>query len=184
MFSAFKAQRLAELMAEMWGAARLPDLYELLAIARPKSVLEIGCYRGVSTEVWLLHCAQVVAVDPWPDVTIRRDFLARCGHYPHLTMIEGFSPIALAPLNLWPASAQKFDLCYIDGDHSYEAVRRDIEACKALVRPGMFIGGHDYGGDCPGVQIAVDEMLGKPQWRFSDGSWLVRMDGQGGRVLT
>ena len=171
IFPAFKAARLAELMAEQWGAARLPDLFEVMEVAHPRSVLEIGCYRGVSTEVWLLHCARVVAVDPWPEHVIRREFLARCGHYPHLTMIEGYSPTALARV-----ADRRFDLCYIDGDHSYEAVVRDIEACKPLVKLGGFIGGHDYGGDCPGVAQAVDELLGEPRWRFSDGSWLVKLD--------
>ena len=170
LFSTFKAARIAELLAEHWGAARLPDLFELIDVVRPKSVLEIGCYRGVSTEVWLLHCAQVTAVDPWPDLAIRREFLARCSHYPHLEMIEGFSPSALAAV-----SDRKFDLCYIDGDHSYEAVVQDIKACLPLVKLGKFLGGHDYGGDCPGVAQAVDELLGKPQWRFSDGSWLVKL---------
>jgi len=174
IFPTFKVTRLAELMAEQWGAARLPDLFELIKVAKPKSVLEIGCYRGVSTEVWLLHCASVVAVDPWPDAIVRREFLARCSHYSHLEMIEGFSPDALAPFRIKGAE-RTFDLCYIDGDHSYEAVVNDINACKMLVKPGEFIGGHDYGGDCPGVALAVDELLGKPQWRFSDGSWLHRI---------
>lgn len=170
IFPIFKTTRLAELMGEPWGAERLPDLLEVIKITTPKTVLEIGCYRGVSTEVWLLHCASVVAVDPWPDVSVRREFLARCSHYPHLEMIEGYSPSALASL-----ADRRFDLCYIDGDHSYEAVCQDIHACKPLVKPGSFIGGHDYGGDCPGVAQAVDELLGKPPWRFSDGSWLVKL---------
>lgn len=170
LFSIFKTTRLAELMTEQWGAARLPDLLEVIKTAEPRTVLEIGCYRGVSTEVWLLHCAGVVAVDPWPDVSARREFLGRCSHYPHLEMIEGFSPVALGGL-----SDRQFDLCFIDGDHSYEAVCRDIHACMPLVRPGAFIGGHDYGGDCPGVKQAVDELLGKPPWRFSDGSWLIKL---------
>lgn len=170
LFPAFKATRVAELMAEQWGAERLPDLLEVIKVAAPKTVLEIGCYRGVSTEVWLLHCASVVAVDPWPDVSVRREFLARCSHYPHLEMIEGYSPGVLRSL-----IDRRFDLCYIDGDHSYEAVCQDIHVCLPLVRPGAFIGGHDYGGDCPGVAQAVDELLGKPPWRFSDGSWLVKL---------
>jgi len=170
LFSMFKGARIAELLTEQWGAARLPDLFELIKVVRPMSVLEIGCYRGVSTEVWLLHCARVTAVDPWPDFTIRREFLARCSHYPHLEMIEGFSPSALSAV-----ADRTFDLCYIDGDHSYEAVVQDIKACQPLVKPGKFLGGHDYGGDCPGVERAVEELLGKPQWRFSDGSWLVKL---------
>jgi hypothetical protein len=52
-------------------------------------------------------------------------------------------------------------------------VCQDIHACLPRVR--SFIGGHDYGGDCPGVAQAVDELLGKPPWRFSDGSWLVKL---------
>ena len=170
MFSTFKAARIAELMGEQWGSARVPDLLEVLKATDPKSVLEVGCYRGVSTEMWLLHCARVVAVDPWLDVLVRREFLARCGHYPHLEMIEGLSPWALSKFE-----GQQFDLCYIDGDHSYEAVVQDIQACKLMVKPGAFLGGHDYGGDCPGVARAVDEILGKPPWRFSDGSWLVKL---------
>ncbi len=179
LFSAFKITRLAELLTEQWGAERIPDLIELIQVARPRSVLEIGCFRGVSTEVWLLHCASVIAVDPWPDTAVRRDFVARCGHYPQLEMIEGASPGALTAL-----VDRRFDLCYIDGDHSYEAVMLDIAACRPLVRPGGYLGGHDYGeflggvdpgGDCPGVARAVHELLGKPEWRFSDGSWLVKL---------
>jgi predicted O-methyltransferase YrrM len=179
MFPEYKAQRMAELYAEQWGAARIPDLLEVIAVAKPRTVLEIGCYRGVSTEVWLLHCAAVVAVDPWPDVAVRRDFLARCSHYPNLEMIEGFSPAQLERVRERSARGdyrtEMFDLCYIDGDHSYEAVVKDMIGCRDLIAPGGFIGGHDYGGDCPGVEKAVDEMLGhKPDWRFSDGSWLHR----------
>jgi predicted O-methyltransferase YrrM len=170
IFPIFKAARLTELMGEPWGAERVPDLLEIIKVAAPKTMLEIGCYRGVSTEVWLLHCANVVAIDPWPDVSVRREFLARCSHYPHLEMIEGYSPSALAGL-----ADRRFDLCYLDGDHSYEAVCQDIHACLPLVKPGAFIGGHDYGGDCPGVAQAVDEILGKPPWRCSDGSWLVKL---------
>jgi hypothetical protein len=168
---------MAELYEEPWGAKRLPDLQEVFNIARPASVLEIGCYRGVSTEFWLLHCAKVVAVDPWPDPVVRCEFLGRCGHYPNLQIIEGYSPAALGPIR-----GGSMDLCYIDGDHSYEAVKSDIGACLDIVKPRGWIGGHDYGGADPGVQKAVDEAfsfrvhrLSSLVHRFSDGSWLVQV---------
>jgi hypothetical protein len=167
-FAQFKAARLAELYAEPWGDKRIPDLVEVFEVVRPKSVLEIGCYQGVSTEFWLLHCKRVVAVDPWPDTVVRQAFLARCSHYPHLTMVEGFSPSALRACPNEP-----FDMVYIDGDHSYEAVRRDIETSVELFHPA-WVAGHDYGGDCPGVAQAVNELLGDPPHKFSDGSWAVK----------
>jgi len=36
------------------------------------------------------------------------------------------------------------DFVYIDGNHSYEYVKRDIGNYYRLVRPGGFVGGHDY----------------------------------------
>ncbi len=43
----------------------LPGLAELILQAQPRAVIEIGCDRGVSTELFLLTTARVVAVDPW-----------------------------------------------------------------------------------------------------------------------
>lgn len=37
-----------------------------------------------------------------------------------------------------------FDLVFLDGDHSYEGVKRDIEAWYSKVKPGGWISGHDY----------------------------------------
>lgn len=50
-----------------------------------------------------------------------------------------------------------FDFVYIDGDHSYEGVLRDINSAYPKVKRGGWIMGHDY---CPlfhGVMEAADE---------------------------
>lgn len=177
LFSQFKINRLSELMAEEWGAARIPDLMEIYAVAnQPRHVLEVGCYRGVSTEFWALHCARVVAVDPWDTGlsgrnmdAVWRAFLARVSHYPHVEIFPGYS--LTAPVE------GLYDLVYLDGDHSYETVREEIQRFLPMVAEGGFIGGHDYTetpapGD--GVKLAVDQTFGKSRVRtFSDGSWLV-----------
>jgi len=51
------------------------------------------------------------------------------------------------------------DLVFIDGDHSYEAARRDIDIwCMKLKQGhGSIICGHDYSSQFPGVIKAVDE---------------------------
>ena len=62
-----------------------------------------------------------------------------------------------------PAS---FDLVFIDADHSYEGCRADIAAWLPMVKPGGWIGGHDYKNtedvsyDFSGVDRAVSEMFG------------------------
>lgn len=168
LFSEFRTLRLAALMQEEWGRVRIPDLLEVYNIAQPQTVLEIGCYQGVSTEFWALHCGAVIAVDPWPDLIVRRRFQARVGHYPHVHIVEGCSP---AMVDMLPVDS--IQLAYIDGDHDYEPVKADIRAVMPKVALTGWIGGHDY-GSCPGVQQAVDELLGVPEYRFSDGSWLIR----------
>jgi Methyltransferase domain len=52
------------------------------------------------------------------------------------------------------------DWVYIDGDHTYEAVKADLEAYYRVIRPGGLLAGDDYG--IPGwwqdgVTRAVDE---------------------------
>jgi hypothetical protein len=53
------------------------------------------------------------------------------------------------------------DFVYIDADHSYAGVWRDLSLWFPKVRAGGLIGGHDYDHrDFPGVRCAVDEFLG------------------------
>jgi hypothetical protein len=52
------------------------------------------------------------------------------------------------------------DFVFLDGDHSYAAVHKDICAWRPKVKQGGFLGGHDYGppGLFPGVAQAVHEL--------------------------
>jgi SAM-dependent methyltransferase len=56
---------------------------------------------------------------------------------------------------------QSLDWVYIDADHSYEAVKRDLEAYYRAVKPGGYLAGDDYGQEDrwfgQGVTRAVDE---------------------------
>jgi hypothetical protein len=40
--------------------------------------------------------------------------------------------------------AMAFDFVYIDADHSYEAIKHDLELAWPLIRPGGALAGHDY----------------------------------------
>jgi predicted O-methyltransferase YrrM len=173
-FRAFQLARVTELLTTMrclypGGADDVHNfvhgLVELLIRAKPRSVIEIGSDRGVSTEVFLLTNARVVAVDPWEHQAYFDEFVERCGAYPHLEVCRGKCPDALGRFGA------EFDLCYVDADHQYESVRRDILACTKVVKPDGWLAGHDY--HQPQVEQAVRSLVDEPIV-FRDGSWLAK----------
>lgn len=56
---------------------------------------------------------------------------------------------------------EKLDFVYIDGNHSYEYVKRDIELYYSKVKKGGIIGGHDFTADHLEVSKAVWEYAHK-----------------------
>lgn len=72
-----------------------------------------------------------------------------------------------------PGSA---DLVFIDADHSYEGCAADIDAWRGAVKPGGWLGGHDYRNPDPrfgGVDRAVDERFEAEAW--DNYTWWVRL---------
>lgn len=177
-----------------------PGLIDLVQEARPRRVLELGGDRGVSTEVFLLLCEEVVVVDPWddfPDISFEFDhiegdaakadfmnmrrtrcqqFLDRNGKYPNLKIIRDYSPKAQTAMAA--EYTGYFDLVYVDAVHEYQPVIDDVRASWPLVREGGWIAGHDYvlsDGEANKVIPAVDFLFGKGNVKvFSDSSWLIR----------
>lgn len=61
---------------------------------------------------------------------------------------------------------RSLDFVFVDADHSYDAVKKDLDAWMSKVRSGGMISGHDYGGRGDrrgwfGVKKAVDEFADK-----------------------
>jgi predicted O-methyltransferase YrrM len=54
------------------------------------------------------------------------------------------------------AQEQPLDFVYIDGDHRFPAVIKDMLAYWPLIRSGGIMAGHDYDEDQPGVRDAVN----------------------------
>ncbi len=137
-------------------------------------VVEIGAFRGVSTEVLSGYAREVVAVDVWggrPE--IEAEFKKLLGRRSNVSVLREMSPGAAS--NFADGS---LDLVYIDGSHQYANVVNDIRAWVPKIRAGGWISGHDYTSDICGGDVvsAVNDLLGPP-WRiFPDGSWLVRVD--------
>ena len=78
-----------------------------------------------------------------------------------------------------------FDFIFIDADHAYEPVVKDIALWKDRVKPGGWLCGHDYGprpdrpeAERPGVTRAVNEFVEKSglTLELNDGNtWFVQM---------
>jgi predicted O-methyltransferase YrrM len=137
---------------------------EAAALARLASaagdVLEIGSAFGYSAIVMALAGARVAAVDPhtWiPDslAGMERNLAA----YGVADQVAILAETSLSVMSTFAEEGTRFGLVFIDGDHSYPAVRSDVTAALKILRPGGVLACHDYGEDCccPGVRQALDE---------------------------
>jgi hypothetical protein len=65
------------------------------------------------------------------------------------------------------ATGTDFDIVYIDAEHTYEAVKKDIAMWRPMAQ--HLIAGHDY-GVFPGVGKAVREAFSG--WRTAGSVWM------------
>lgn len=140
-------------------------------------ILEIGSWRGRSTvALGSATSGNVWAVDHWlggDEETdgqlaiygtegVYQNFLRNTAPYPNIVPVRASSEEAW-----WMLNHLRFDMVWIDGDHTYEGVRDDIRRWKALLSPGGFICGHDAEYDS--VDQAVKELLtGVQYWGFGN----------------
>ena len=60
-------------------------------------------------------------------------------------------------------------MVFIDADHAYDSVKRDILNYRPFLRKGGLLCGHDYYYGWPGVMHAVDELVFF-KWVIDDGT--------------
>jgi len=127
------------------------DLLNYLS-SKCKSVAEIGVFKGRSTKVFADNAEKVYAIDhwePWPEGTFD-EYIVNVGYRPNVETLKGYS-------TEMSKQVDSVDMVFIDGDHTYEGCKADIEAwlpkCKKI------ISGHDYSDDYPGVRKAVAELI-------------------------
>ena len=151
-----------------------------LALGR-HAVAEIGCWKGLSTKV-LSACVDgtVYAVDHWQGTPGERGSFhkeaVKLGPKGLLEVFRRNLSSEITAGRVVPVMAESgaavdivraalegrpLDMVFIDADHTYEAVKRDIQLWSPLIAPGGLISGHDYGEEWPGVKRAVDELLPK-----------------------
>lgn len=176
-------------MRDQTGTDGLLDLIKELGDVSKKTMVEIGSFIGESTIIFAKHFKHVTAIDPFlpdydpMDPTCNSGFNFEDVYQEFKNTIEeektkvtSYRMMSKDAVSL--LQKEKFDFIYIDGLHTYEGVRMDILDYLPLVKKGGYIGGHDYGTPHPhlqGVTKAVDEVFGKPDKTFKDGSWIKKV---------
>jgi predicted O-methyltransferase YrrM len=129
--------------------------WRLVCRFQPKSFLEIGVYRGQTISlVSLLARMQgldttVTGISPFSSagdsvskygtgLDYKADTLQNFAHFklPPPELLQGYSTDASA-VDLILSRA--WDIIYIDGNHDYDIVVKDWEACSKAVKPGGLI---------------------------------------------
>jgi hypothetical protein len=143
-------------------------------IQPPQYGAEVGVHRGRTSERLLLEFPTIhlylvdtwgppsesyaASNDPLSRLTLeeQREFFAetmdRMRHYPTRGQVLKMDSVEAI------SEMQELDFAFIDGDHSCDGCRRDVQAYWEIVHPGGILCGHDYDKqDTPGVKNAVDE---------------------------
>jgi len=169
------------------------DLRPILQQFENPIVHEIGSYEGESAEIFAQEFpfATIVCIDPWKS---GYDDLDDTSHHNFNEVFENFKKRTqyLDNLQYFIGVYEKFientyknvKMVYIDGLHSYEGVKSDIELSLKVLPKGGIISGHDYYEDdeflkihphVSGVKKAIIEKLGKPHKIYLDGSWMIQL---------
>lgn len=136
---------------------------ELARLAAFADVLEVGSAYGYSAIVMALAGATVTAVDPHVWLDSYGHMQANLGVYGVAEKVTILRDGAEAALPRLVAMGRRYGLIWIDGDHSTEAVARDVRLALPLLAPGGTLACHDYGEEtCPGVAQALNA------WRRPD----------------
>ena len=138
--------------------------YEFVAQQHFNTYAEVGCGKGHST----FFLAQAVLKDENTVIYAIDKFVSplkemyEFNKKPYPDKVKDI--IHEIPGISWEVAHQfedgYFDFVFIDADHAYESVRKDILAYLPKVRKGGILAGHDYVESQPGVRKAVDEIFG------------------------
>ncbi len=129
-------------------------------------IAEIGSFTGASANCFLAHekhskNKKVICIDTWNNDAmsegLRDTWDEFCTNTNNISQkiipIRGYSNEVVQKVS---NITKYFDLLFIDGDHSYEGVKRDWENYKSFLKPSSIIVFHDYGW-ASGVKRVVHE---------------------------
>lgn len=171
---------IADTAVNGYGAVQKPAelaafLREVICVA-PSVIVEIGSYAGGTLYAWNQVAETVIAVDLPPTGTYAATGQGKLAHGSAWVWGDSHDPLTVETLK-GILAGRPIDVLFIDGDHTYEGVKRDYEMYSPLVRDGGLIGFHDIidHPEHPDIQVSrfwreirtedADEFVSDgPQW--------------------
>lgn len=132
----------------------IEGLYDRVCALRPRRVLEIGTAKGGTLYLWAQAAhdeAVLVSVDlpggrfggGYPEAKAPFfEAFARPGQSIRLLRADSHAPECREAVER-ALGGEPVDFAFIDGDHTYEGVKRDWNDYAPLVRPGGLVAFHD-----------------------------------------
>lgn len=159
------------------------ELYWLMGLSSGSTVgVEIGCYCGRSTKAMAGSIRELlVCVDPWnmkgisdAEEKFRKNLWNEI-ETKRVHVIRGESQSVKSQV-LEALGGRPADFIFLDGDHSYDGVIRDIDTYLDVVAPGGVLCGHDfYARSWPEVTRAVLERFPKNYRLGPKNIWYVQV---------
>lgn len=173
MTTATEAIKTAFGIRGLFGKKEAALLYKLAHVKG--TIVEIGAWHGRSTAILVQAAkawgARVITIDPWgaghmPE-RYRKAVATERKWRSNLEKVGLEAPRALAMTSdaALPYIPQMISLLFIDGDHSYGQVKRDLENYASRVKVGGYVVLHDMTyPTTPGVPQAVGEWFDAAKW--------------------
>jgi hypothetical protein len=136
------------------GDKRKNVLKELIENNNFQTMVEVGVDTGKTTFYLLDNISnlKIYAIDTDIKKFYNKDIAKK--YNDRLIPIQGYSYEVADQI-----PDNTIDIVFIDGDHSYEGVKKDIHAYRPKLKSTGLLTGHDI--DYPGVNKAVNELIKK-----------------------
>ena len=150
------------------------EFYDFISKKKYKTLVEVGVWKGSSISYLASNnvSSKVYAVDLFESsYRYKKGYLKKEVSEIYKTYNTQLEKTKTRDIIIdikdysWDAATKfddhSIDFVFIDADHSYESVRKDLHSWFKKVRPGGIFSGHDYEpygeNNHPGVKQAVDE---------------------------
>lgn len=153
------------------------DVYKRIVNSIPEGghIVEVGAWKGASTSYLAVEAQhkkmRIDVVDTWVGSEEHKEMFEVTTNCLFEVFIDNLRPLInlINPIRTDSISASKMypdeslDAVFIDADHRYESVKKDILAWMPKVKTGGILAGHDYIRTHNGVIQAVDELIVSPE---------------------
>ena len=168
---------------DIYGAFDFQDLYTNIINSLPNNahIVEVGVWKGCSAAYLAVEAInsnkniKIDLIDQWIKIGSVEDYSIEevaQNLNPVINYVTLIKSNSIAATSLY--EDHSLDFAFIDADHTYESVKKDIMAWLPKIKIGGVIAGHDYCHSVPGVIKAVNEIF-SDKVNYLGRSWWIQL---------